>query len=44
MCVKLNLLFDNVLQQGIYIKTIYPNYLLEFRNTDSYLLQVHPCE
>ena len=30
-----------VLKQGINIKTICPNYILEFRNTNSYLLYVY---
>jgi len=30
-----------VLKQGIYIKTICPYYILEFRNTKSHLLQVY---
>jgi len=42
MCVKLNSLFDSemnvyyvtqVLKQGTNIKTMYPKYTLEFRNT-----------
>jgi len=42
MCVKLNSLFDReikvyyvtqVLKQGINIKTMCPNYILEFKNT-----------
>ena len=42
MCVKLNTLFDRemnvyyvtqVLKQGISIKAMYPNFILEFRNT-----------
>ena len=50
MCVKLNSLFDRdmtvhyitqVLKQGTNIKMICPNYILEFRNTKSYLLQVY---
>jgi len=48
-CVKLTSLFDcemkvfyvtQVLQQGIYIKTMCPNYILKFGNTKSHLLQV----
>jgi len=44
MSVKLNSLFDNemkvyyvtqVLKQGINIKTMCPNYVLDFRNTKS---------
>jgi len=47
MCVKLNSLFDRemkvyhvtqVLQQGIYIKMMCHNYILEFRKTKSHLL------
>jgi len=47
MCVELNALFDSemkaftvtqVLKQGINITTMYPNYILEFRNTKSHLL------
>jgi len=47
MCVKLNLSFDSeikvycvtkVLTQGVNIKTMCPNYILEFRNTKSHLL------
>jgi len=30
-----------VLKQGINIKTMCPNYILEFRNTRSHLLQVY---
>ena len=52
MCVKLNSLFDSekkvynvtqVLKQGINIKMMCPNYMyiLEFRNTNSHLLQVY---
>jgi len=50
MCVKLNTLFDRemqvyyitqVLKQGIYIKIMFPNHILEFRNTNSHLLQVY---
>jgi len=50
MCVKLNLMFDRemkvyhviqVLKQGINIKTMCPNYILEFRNTKLHLLQVY---
>jgi len=50
MCVKLNSLFDSecnvyyvteVLKQCINIKTICPNYRLEFRNTKSHVLQVY---
>ena len=50
MCVKLNSLFDSemnvyyvtqVLKQGIKIKTMCPNYILEVRNTKSHLLQVN---
>ena len=50
MCVKLNSLFDSgmkgyhvtqVLKQGINIKTMCPNYILEFRNTKSHILQVY---
>ena len=50
MCVELNALFDSemkaftvtqVLKQGINITTMYPNYILEFRNTKSHLLQVY---
>jgi len=46
MFVKLNLLFDNrlkiyyvtqVLKQGINIKTVCPNYILEFRNMNSHV-------
>ena len=45
MCVKLNSLFDRemkvyhvtqVLKQGRNIKTMCPNYILEFRNTKSH--------
>jgi len=52
MCVKLNSLFDSemkvycvtqVLKQNINKKTICPNYILKFRNTQSYLLQVYLC-
>jgi len=47
MCVKLNSLYDRerkvcyvtqMLKQGINIKTMCPNYILEFRNTNSHLL------
>jgi len=47
MCVKLNSLFDSemkvyyvtqVLQQCINIKTLCPNYILEFRKGKSHLL------
>ena len=47
MCVKLNELFDSkmkdcyvtqVLKQGINIKTMCPNYIPEFRNTNSHVL------
>ena len=31
----------NVLKQGIDIKTMCPDYIFEFRNTNSYLLQVY---
>jgi len=50
MCVKLNSLFDSemkvyyvtqVLKQGINIKTMCPNYILELRNTNSHLLRVY---
>jgi len=30
-----------VLKQGINIKTMHPNYILEFRNMNSHLLQVY---
>ena len=49
MCVKLNSLFDSemkvyyvtqVLKQGINIKMMCPNYILEFRNTKSHSVQV----
>ena len=30
-----------VLKQGINTKKMYPNYMPEFRNTKSYLLQVY---
>jgi len=30
-----------VLKQGINIKTMCPNYILKFRNTEPYLLQVY---
>jgi len=30
-----------VLRQGINIKAMCPNYILEFRNTNSHLLQVY---
>jgi len=47
MCVKSNSLFDSemkvyyvtqLLKQGINIKTMCPNYILEFRNMKSHLL------
>ena len=50
ICVKLNSLFDRemkvyyvtqVYKQGINIKTMCSNYILEFRNTKSHLLQVY---
>jgi len=47
MCVNLNLLFDSemnvthVLKQGIHIIAMCPNYIIEFRNTNSHLLQVY---
>jgi len=50
ICVKLNSLFDSemkvyyvtqVYKQGINIKTMCSNYILEFRNTKSHLLQVY---
>ena len=50
MCVKFNSLIDSemkvyyvtqVFKQGINIKTMYPNYKLEFRNTQLHLLQVY---
>jgi len=50
MCVKLNSLFDSeikvyyvtqVLNQGINIKTMCPNFKLELINTISHLLQVY---
>jgi len=52
MCFKWNSLFDReikvyyaaqVLKQGINIKMMCPNYMyiLEFRNTNSHLLQVY---
>ena len=46
MCIKLNSLFDReikvlyatqVLKQGFNIKTICPNYILKYRNTQSQL-------
>jgi len=49
MYVKLNSLFvsemkvyyvTHVLKQGTYIKTMCPNYILEFRNMNPHLLQV----
>jgi len=50
MCVKLNLLFDSemkvcyvtqVFKQNTNIKTMCPNYIPKFRNTQSHLLQVY---
>jgi len=50
MCVKLSSLFDRemkayydtqVLKQCININTMCHNYILEFRNTNSHLLQVY---
>jgi len=55
MCVKMNSLFDREikvfyvtkeLKQGINIKTMFPYYILEFRNTKSHFLHVienHVC-
>jgi len=49
MCVKLNSLFDSemkvyyvtqVFKQGINIKTMCPNYILKFKNTQWHILQV----
>ena len=49
MCVKLNSLFDSEMKvyyvtqafkQGINIKMMCPNYILEFRNTKSHSVQV----
>ena len=50
MCVQLNSFLiremkvyyvTHVLKQGIDIKTMCPDYIFEFRNTNSYLLQVY---
>ena len=50
MCIKLNSLIDSlmnvyyvtqVLKPDINIKTMCPNYILEFRNTKSHLLHVY---
>jgi len=50
MCVKLNSLFyremknycvTKAFKQGVYIKTVRPNYILVFRHTKSHLLKVY---
>ena len=50
ICMKWNSLFDRrmkiyyvaqVLKQVSNIRTVCPNYILEFRNTNSHLLQVY---
>ena len=48
MRVKLKSLFDSkmkvylsMLKQGINIKTMCPNYILKFRNTEPHLMQVY---
>jgi len=51
LCKKMNSLVDSemkvyyvseVLKQGTNIKTMYPNYIFEFKNTNSHLLHVYP--